>query len=148
MICMRVSHSFVIPQKPPSKRCRIRSSFIAGIYYETCHEKTCLCHMQPTKMQISLHIHSLISTFVIRCLDSIIPIVATSEIPRLLLPSVVQPTGLSVTWSQTSEDFSRRGSHSFVNIMDTSLYTDNPIFSYRILQPHTGKTISVLVQDL
>ena len=30
------------------------------IYYESRHEKTCLCHMRTTKAQIS--------TFVVRCL--------------------------------------------------------------------------------
>ena len=38
------------------------------IVYEPHHEITCLYHMWPTKM----HPRSLISTFVVRCLDSII----------------------------------------------------------------------------
>ena len=48
-----------------------------------CHimRKTFLCHMQTTKAQISLR--SLISTFVVRCLDSIIPILAKYKILRL-----------------------------------------------------------------
>ena len=52
---------------------------------ETHHEKTCLCHMQTTKIQISLciavqpaHPCSLISVFVVCCLVSIIPILAKS----------------------------------------------------------------------
>ena len=38
---------------------------------EPHHEKTCLCHMLTAKAQISLH--SLISTFVVRCRDIILP---------------------------------------------------------------------------
>ena len=54
------------------------------------------------------HPCSLISIFVIRCLDSIIPILAKSKLSRLMLVSVVEQAGLNVTWSQISEDrFSR-----------------------------------------
>ena len=45
--------------------------------FEPRHEKTCFCHMRITKA----HISSLITTFVIRCLDSII--VYISKISRL-----------------------------------------------------------------
>ena len=47
------------------------------------------------------HPRSLISTFVVRCLDSIIPMLANSKISRLQLVSVTVQTGLSLTWSQT-----------------------------------------------
>ena len=57
---------------------------------ETHHEKICLCHMQTTKLQISpciadqpTHPCTLISVFVVCCLDSIIPILAKAEISRL-----------------------------------------------------------------
>ena len=46
------------------------------------------------------HLRSLISTFVVRCLDSIIPLLAKSKISRLKLASVAD-SGLSLTWSQT-----------------------------------------------
>ena len=45
------------------------------------HEKTWLCHMRTTKAQISLR--RLICAFVVRCLDSIISILAKSNISRL-----------------------------------------------------------------
>ena len=48
--------------------------------------------------------HSLISAFVVRCLDSIIPLVSISEISRLYLASVAEMAGLSLNWSQTPED--------------------------------------------
>ena len=44
------------------------------------HEKTCLCYMGKTKAQISLC--SMISAFVVHCLDSIIPLLAIAEISR------------------------------------------------------------------
>ena len=51
--------------------------------------------MQATKAQISLHI------FVVRRLDSIIPLLAISKISRPWLVSVAEQAGLSLTWSQT-----------------------------------------------
>ena len=47
------------------------------------------------------HPHSLISTFVVRCLDSIISLVSKSEISSLYLASVAVQAGLCLTWSQT-----------------------------------------------
>ena len=47
------------------------------------------------------HPRSLISTFVVRYLDSIIPILAKSKVSRLLLVSVVEQASLSIPWSQT-----------------------------------------------
>ena len=44
---------------------------------------------------------SLISTFVVRCLDSIISLLAIAEISRPYLVSVAESAGLSLTWSQT-----------------------------------------------
>ena len=47
------------------------------------------------------HPCSLISTFVVRCLDSITPLVSISEISSLYLASVAEQAGLGLTWSQT-----------------------------------------------
>ena len=47
------------------------------------------------------HPRSLISTFVIRCLDSIIPLVSISKISSLQLASVAEQAGLSLLWMQT-----------------------------------------------
>ena len=48
------------------------------------------------------HPRSLISAFVVRCLDSIIPQISISEISSLLvyLASVAEQAGLSLTWSK------------------------------------------------
>ena len=45
--------------------------------------------------------HSLISTFVVRCLDSIIPLVSISEISSLYLASMTEQASLSLPWSHT-----------------------------------------------
>ena len=52
-------------------------------------------HMRTTKAQISL----CINIFVVRCLDSIIPLVSISEIQSLYLAAVAAHAGLSLTWS-------------------------------------------------
>ena len=46
------------------------------------------------------HLCSLISAFVVRCLDSIIPVLAIAEISRLQLISVAEQAGLSLIWLQ------------------------------------------------
>ena len=53
--------------------------------------------------------------FIVRCLDSIIPLVSISEISRFYLASVAAQAGLCLTWSQTPKtDFlvTRLMSHS------------------------------------
>ena len=59
--------------------------------------------MRTTKAQISLHIRAVGSAFV-RCLDSIIHILAISKISRLYITAEAQQAGLSLTWSHTSKD--------------------------------------------
>ena len=49
------------------------------------------------------HPRSLISAFVVRCLDSIIPLVSISEISSSYLVSVAKQAGLSLPWSETPE---------------------------------------------
>ena len=48
----------------------------------------------------SAHPRSLISFFVVRCLDSIIPLVSISEISSLYLASVAAQAGLCLALSQ------------------------------------------------
>ena len=47
------------------------------------------------------HPRSLISAFVIRCLDSIMPLVSISEISSLYLAYVAAQAGWRLPWSQT-----------------------------------------------
>ena len=74
---------------------------ISVITIEPRHKKTCFCHMRTTKVQISLRIRGLISNFVVRFLDSIIPLLAIAGISRPKQVSVTEQAGLSLTWSQT-----------------------------------------------
>ena len=50
------------------------------------------------------HPRSLISAFVVRCLDNIISLDSIAEISRLYLASVAAQAGLCLTWSETLED--------------------------------------------
>ena len=47
------------------------------------------------------HPRSLISAFVVRCLDSIIPLLAIAEISRPLLVSSAEQADVGVKWLQT-----------------------------------------------
>ena len=54
------------------------------------------------------HPRSLISTFVVRYLDSMICVLAISNVSRFQLASVAEQAGLNLTWSKIPEDtFSR-----------------------------------------
>ena len=50
------------------------------------------------------HPRSLISAFVVHCLDSIIPLVSLFKISKLYLASVAKQAGLSLNWSKKHED--------------------------------------------
>ena len=50
------------------------------------------------------HPRSLISAFIVRCLDSIISLDPISEISRIELASVAAQAGLHLAWSETPED--------------------------------------------
>ena len=60
-----------------------RVHFIIPKIGEPRHKKTCFSHVRTIKMQISLRIRGLISTFVVHYLDRIIPLVSISKISRL-----------------------------------------------------------------
>ena len=64
---------------------------------------------------------SLISAFVVRCLDSITPILAKSKISRLQLVCVAEQAGSSLTWFHTPENnFSHDLGQNFI-ISDLSV---------------------------
>ena len=50
------------------------------------------------------HLRSLISTFVVHCLDSVMSLVSVTKISSLMLASVAEQASLSLTWSETPED--------------------------------------------
>ena len=68
------------------------------------------------------HPRSLKSAFVIRCLDSIIPLVSISKISSLNLATVPAQAGLNLTWSANPKDrFSRDEAHMMTVICLASL---------------------------
>ena len=70
--------------------------------------------MRTTKAQISLR--SLISTFVVRCLNSMICVLDISKVSRFLLASVAEQAGLNFTLSKIPEDtFSRDVAHLLIS---------------------------------
>ena len=77
------------------------------------------------KKRVLCHSRSLISAFVVRCLDSVMSLVSVSEISSLMLASVAEQASLSLTWSETPEDtFSRDESHidSFIYLLLGTAY--------------------------
>ena len=71
--------------------------------------KCVLCHMRTTK--------ALISTFVVRCQDRMIPLVYISEISSFLLVSVAEQVSLCLAWLETPEDtFSHGVAHFFFQL--------------------------------
>ena len=63
--------------------------------FEPCHKKTCLMPFTNNK---SADQTACISTFVVCCLDIIIPILAKAKISRLQLVAVTDRDDLSLTW--------------------------------------------------
>ena len=58
------------------------------------------------------HPRSLISAFVVRCLDSVMYRVSVTKISSLMLASVAEQARLSLTWSETPDDaFSHDDAH-------------------------------------
>ena len=81
---------------------------------EPGHEKTCFMSYANNKSADQpAHRGSLISAFVVRCLDSVTSLVSVTKISSLMLASVAEQAvaeqaKLSLTWSETPEDrFSR-----------------------------------------
>ena len=70
------------------------------------------------------HLHSLINAFVVRCLDSIIPLVSIHKISSLYLPCVAAQACLSLTWSQTPEG---RFSHDMAHMKTEQMKMSQPI---------------------
>ena len=62
----------------------------------TIIRKPALSICEQQRRRSAAHPRSLISAFVVRCLDSIIPLVSISKIPSLYLASVAVQAGLSL----------------------------------------------------
>ena len=80
------------------------------IPYEPDHEKRCLTSYANNKgADQPARPHSLISAFVVHCLDRIISLVSVTKISSLMLASVAEQASLRLTWSETPEDTFSRG---------------------------------------
>ena len=89
------------------------SLFVYKIY-EPGHEKTCLMSYANNKgADQSVHLCSMISAFIVHCLDSVMCLVSISEISSLMLALVAEQVSLSLNWSESPEDtfFSWQGSY-------------------------------------
>ena len=83
---------------------------------EPCHEKTCFMPYANNKgADQPAHPRSLISAFVVHCLDSIISLVSIFAISLRSLASVAEQASLSLTWSENAED---RFSHDLAQMMN------------------------------
>ena len=82
---------------------------------EPGHEKMCLMSYANNKgADQPAHPRSLISAFVVRCLDSVMSLVSVTKISSLMLASVAEQASLSLTWSETPGDtFSHDETHVF-----------------------------------
>ena len=81
------------------------------------HEKTCLTSYANNKgADQPAHPRSLISAFVVRCLDSVMSLVSVTKISSLMLASLAEQAGLSLTWSEPTEDtFSHDEAHIYLS---------------------------------
>ena len=81
--------------------------------YGPGHVKTCLMpYVNNKDADQPAHPHSLISTFVVRCLGSMICVLAISKVSRFQLTSVAEQAGLNLTWLKIPEDtFSHDAAH-------------------------------------
>ena len=84
--------------------------------FESGHEKTCLTSYANNKgADQPARPRSLISAFVVRCLDSVMSLVSVTKFSSLMLASVAEQASLSLTWSETPEDtFSYDEAHLFI----------------------------------
>ena len=70
--------------------------------YRPGHAKICLMpYANNNGADQPAHQYSLISTFVVHCLASMICILALSKVSRFKLASVAEQASLSLTWLQT-----------------------------------------------
>ena len=76
------------------------------------------------------HPRSLISTFVVRFLDSMICILALSKVSRFQLVPVAEQAGLNLTWSKILEDtLSRDVAHIMIIKLNNLLQSTGNTFS-------------------
>ena len=76
-----------------------------GPFFLPGHEKMCLMSYANNKgADQPAHPCSLISAFVVRCLDSVMSLVSVTKISSLMLAPVAEQASLSLTGSETPKD--------------------------------------------
>ena len=87
------------------------------VLIEMSYEKTCLMsYANNIDTDQPAHPRSLISAFVVRCLDSVMSLVSVIKISSLVVASVDEQASLSLTLSETPEDtFSHDEAHYLIN---------------------------------
>ena len=74
-----------------------------------------ICEQQ--RRRSAAHSHSLISAFVVRCLDSVMSLVSVTKISSLMLASEAEQVILSLTSLEPPEDtFSHGEAHMYVSL--------------------------------
>ena len=68
--------------------------------------------------------NSLISAFVVRCLDSVMSLVSVTKISSLMLATVAEQASLSLTWSETPEDMVSHDEAHMLPLKFTVITTD------------------------
>ena len=81
-------------------------SFYSNQYEPRCKKTRCM----PMPKQRHRSACTMVSTYVVLCFDSVIPLVSTSKAFSLLLATVAD-TGMCLTWRQIC---SRRGSYDLL----------------------------------
>ena len=66
--------------------------------------KCVLCHANNKGADQPAHSRSLISAFVVRCLDSVMFLVSVIKISSIMLAFVAEQASMSLIWSETPED--------------------------------------------
>ena len=98
-----------------NKFCKQSQRTLHVFIWATSWETLFMPYMNNKGADQPAHPRSLISTFVARCLDSIIPLVSTSEISSLYLASANAQAGLSLPCLQTPKtDFLVTGPYIWI----------------------------------
>ena len=119
--------------------------------FEPGHEKMCLMSYENNKgADQPAHPRSLISAFVVRCLDSIISLDSIAENSRLQLASVAAQAGLCLAWSETPEDtFSRVVDHLYIcNHQMPSFHVSFYFFHRNFCFPHPSTILLKTLDEL
>ena len=82
-----------------------KTGVVGSVIFELGHENMRLTSYANNKdADQPAHPRSLISAFVVRCLDSVMSLLSVTKISSLKLAPVAEQANLSLAWSETPED--------------------------------------------